>query len=155
MQRVDDPKNFREVATDAHRVGHGQADFLIGVDDKHRTHRGSFAFTGVDHFVHLRDFMIFVGDDRETQAGVLRVVHVFDPFQVFFHRVGRQAQRFDIAGFKLAGKLRCAAHFRGTDRGKVGGVAEEKHPGITGPVVEINITASGGNLEVRGGITKS
>lgn len=60
---------------------------------------------GMDHLVQLGDFKLRVGDDWEAQGRVLRVIHILDPFQVFFDGVGTQPDRLHTAFRELFAQL--------------------------------------------------
>ena len=148
LQCVDDAQNFVEIPAATHRIGHRQADLLIGVDNEDRAHRRRLALIGVDHVIQLGNRKVRIGHDGELQVSVLRIVDVGNPFHMFLDSVCGQAQRLGIAGGKFSRELRRAAHFGGANRREIGGVAEEKDPAVAGPFVQ----AYAANLAVYGEI---
>jgi hypothetical protein len=72
LKRVDDSEDFGAVSARAGGVHHGQADLLLGVDDKDGTDREGNALLGcvvqillVDHVVQEGNLSVVVGDDGE------------------------------------------------------------------------------------------
>ena len=66
---VDDPQDFVKVATSGGRVGNGQTDDLLGVDDEHRSD-GEWNTLGIDvgsilvvqHVVQGGNLTFLIGD---------------------------------------------------------------------------------------------
>ena len=80
-----------KIAADVHGVRHRQTNLFVRVYDEDRPHRSCFALAWVKHVVKLSDFQISIRNDRETQSCVLRIVNVFDPFDMLAHFVRGQA----------------------------------------------------------------
>lgn len=106
----------------------------------------------MDHIIEFRDFEIGIGGDREGERDALRLVHIFDPCEVFLDRIGRQAQRLAVALIELGGEARGHAHFSDADRGEIGRVAEEEHPSVTCPFVQADRSGGCVHSEIGGGI---
>jgi hypothetical protein len=72
LERVDNSEDLGAVSASAGRVHHGQADLLLGVDDKDGTDREGNALLGcviqillVDHVVQEGNLSVVIGDDGE------------------------------------------------------------------------------------------
>ena len=100
----------------------------------------------------LGNGQIGIRDNREGKVGVLGVVDVGNPLMMFFNRVGRKAERLHISLCKLISQLRRAPHLGRADRGKVGGMAEEKDPAVASPIVQADFTHLGVDGEIGGDI---
>ena len=62
--------------------------FFVWIDDEHRANGFSCAFIRVNHFIDFRDFEIGVSNNGELQIGILRVIYVGNPSQMFSDRIG-------------------------------------------------------------------
>ncbi len=154
-QCIHDPQNLGKVASGAGRVGEGQADFFVGIDDKHRTHGQGVAGLGVDHAVEFSDPGLGVADEREVGGVSLRLQDVLVPFVVVLHGVHAEADQLDLAPLKLALDAGGGPQFGGTHGGKVLGVGEQHRPAVAQPAVEVHFTCGGLCSKIRGGVAQA
>ena len=79
LERIDDPQQFKEVASGGCRVGERQLDLLVGSDDEYAPHRRRVVGVRVDHVVEVCNVARRVRDDREVHLRALRLIDVADP----------------------------------------------------------------------------
>src|SRR5690606_12988794 len=108
-----------EVAPGAGRVGDGQAHLLVRVDDEQRTHGQGIVGVRMDQVVEIGDLAIGIGDDREVDRSVLRLVDVVDPLDVRVDRIDGQGDDLDAALGELVLELGGETQFGGAHRREV------------------------------------
>ena len=128
LERVDDAEDLVEVATGARRVGDGQADLVVGVDDEHRTDGEGVVGVRVDHVVEVGHGAVGVGDDREVEGRALGLVDVADPALVVLEPSTLRPMDLHAALVELGLEAGDGAELGGAHRGEVLGVREEDGP---------------------------
>src|SRR5690349_12718893 len=91
-----------------------------------------------------------VGDVREADDGVLRLVDVLDPLQMRLHRVHRPGDDLDAAlcdpALEFGGQAQSDRAWRGEGRR----VGEEDAPAVTEPLVKADAAFTGILFEIGG-----
>jgi len=85
----------------------------------------------------------------------LRGFDVGDPAAVLLGRIDRQRDRLDVALVEFRLQLGGQAQLGGADRGEVGRVRKQHHPGIARPVVELDVADGRILFEIGCGIAQS
>ena len=80
---------------------------------------------------------------------------VFNPLIMVLEGVGRETYDLDIALLEVLVAAGDFSELSGADGGEVAWVREEDTPGVTEPIVELDVTRSGVSFEVGGNITKT
>ena len=157
LERVDDSQDLSGVSAGGGGVLQNQTDGLLGVDDEDGSdgegnslgvHVGGILV--VDHVVQKRDLSSGVGNDGESELGVVDLINVLDPGLVRRGVVGRETNELDASLGELGLELGESSELGGADGSEIIGVREENSPVVANEVVELDGTVGGVGLEVGG-----
>ena len=109
----------------------------------------------MNHVVQRRDRTICVGDDREIDRRVLRIVDVTDPLFMLINRINANRNRLHAALRKLTRKRCGFAKFSRAHRREIGGVREQNNPRISDPLMKVNRAFGGVLREIGGSVAQT
>ena len=108
----------------------------------------------MDHPVEIAHLLVFVGQDRIVNGGLLHLVDVADPALVALGGIDAQGDRLDVALVPLGAQPGHLAQLGGADGGVVRGVGEQHNPAVTSEVVEVDRTQLGVLGEIGNGVAE-